>query len=83
MSASTELLVRASVRGAQQNEIASSGCSPTPGRAGPTRRDEVIRAVELARAADDHDALLIVVGTRGEGLRVAILRLIEPSVSHG
>ena len=40
-------------------------------------------AVELARAVEEHDALLIVVGTRGEGLRVAILRLIEPSVSHG
>lgn len=38
--------------------------------------------MELARAAEDHDALLIVVGTRGEGLRAAILRLIEPSVSH-
>jgi nucleotide-binding universal stress UspA family protein len=33
-------------------------------------------AVELARSAEEHDALLIVVGTRGEGLRVAILRLI-------
>jgi nucleotide-binding universal stress UspA family protein len=40
-------------------------------------------AVELARAAEEHEALLIVVGTRGEGLRVAITRLIEPSVSHG
>jgi nucleotide-binding universal stress UspA family protein len=40
-------------------------------------------AVELARAAEEHEALLIVVGTRGEGLRVAIPRLIEPSVSHG
>jgi nucleotide-binding universal stress UspA family protein len=39
-------------------------------------------ATELARAADERDALLIVVGTRGEGLRVAIPRLIEPSVSH-
>lgn len=37
---------------------------------------------ELCRAADEHDALLIVVGTRGEGLRVVIPRLIEPSVSH-
>jgi nucleotide-binding universal stress UspA family protein len=41
-------------------------------------------AVELAQAAEEHQALLIVVGTRGEGLRVAITRLmlIEPSVSH-
>lgn len=39
--------------------------------------------VELARAAEEHEALLIVVGTRGEGLRVVIPRLIEPSVSHG
>jgi len=40
-------------------------------------------AAELALAAEEHDALLIVVGTRGEGLRVVIPRLIEPSVSHG
>ena len=40
-------------------------------------------AAELARAAEEQDALLIVVGTRGEGLRTALLRLIEPSVSHG
>jgi nucleotide-binding universal stress UspA family protein len=40
-------------------------------------------AIELAKAAEEQDALLIVVGTRGEGLRTAVLRLIEPSVSHG
>jgi nucleotide-binding universal stress UspA family protein len=37
----------------------------------------------LARAADEHDALLIVVGTRGEGPRRALARLADPSVSHG
>jgi nucleotide-binding universal stress UspA family protein len=46
-----------------------------------TRRGDP--AVELARAAEEHDALLIVVGTRGEGMRMALPRLIEPSVSHG
>lgn len=45
-----------------------------------TRRGDP--AVELARAAEEHDALLIVVGTRGEGMRMALPRLIEPSVSH-
>jgi nucleotide-binding universal stress UspA family protein len=40
-------------------------------------------AAELAQAAEEHDALLIVVGTRGEGLRLVIPRLVEPSVSHG
>jgi nucleotide-binding universal stress UspA family protein len=40
-------------------------------------------ACELARAAAEHDALLIVVGTRGEGLKRALARLIDPSVSHG
>ncbi|WP_219416927.1 universal stress protein [Pseudonocardia nigra] len=40
-------------------------------------------ACELARAAAEHDALLIVVGTRGEGLRRALARLVDPSVSHG
>lgn len=39
-------------------------------------------ADELCRAADEQDALLIVVGTRGEGLRVVVPRLLEPSVSH-
>lgn len=37
----------------------------------------------LARAADEHDALMIVVGSRGEGLRRALARLAGPSVSHG
>jgi nucleotide-binding universal stress UspA family protein len=37
----------------------------------------------LAAAAEKHDALLIIVGTRGEGLPLALSRLIEPSVSHG
>jgi nucleotide-binding universal stress UspA family protein len=37
----------------------------------------------LAGAAREHDALMIVVGTRGEGLRRALARLADPSVSHG
>jgi nucleotide-binding universal stress UspA family protein len=45
-----------------------------------TRRGDP--ADELCRAADEHDALLIVVGTRGEGLRTVVSRLLEPSVSH-
>lgn len=45
-----------------------------------TRRGDP--AAELCRAADEHDALLIVVGTRGEGLRTVVSRLLEPSVSH-
>jgi nucleotide-binding universal stress UspA family protein len=45
-----------------------------------TRRGDP--ADELCRAADEQDALLIVVGTRGEGLRVVVPRLLEPSVSH-
>jgi nucleotide-binding universal stress UspA family protein len=40
-------------------------------------------ASELAQRAEEHDALLIIVGSRGEGLRTALSRLIEPSVSHG
>lgn len=40
-------------------------------------------ATELARAAAEHDALLIVVGSRGEGFRRALARLVDPSVSHG
>lgn len=40
-------------------------------------------ATELAQAAAEHDALLIVVGTRGEGFRRALARLLDPSVSHG
>lgn len=39
-------------------------------------------ADELRNAAEEHDALLIVVGTRGEGLRTVVSRLLEPSVSH-
>jgi nucleotide-binding universal stress UspA family protein len=40
-------------------------------------------ASELAKVAEEHDALLIIVGSRGEGLRTALSRLIQPSVSHG
>lgn len=36
----------------------------------------------LCSAADEHDALLIVVGSRGEGLRRALGRLMDPSISH-
>jgi nucleotide-binding universal stress UspA family protein len=36
----------------------------------------------LATAAEEHDALMIIVGTRGEGLRAALSRLSKPSVSH-
>jgi nucleotide-binding universal stress UspA family protein len=45
-----------------------------------TRRG--VPADELRSAAEEHDALLIVVGTRGEGLRTVVSRLLEPSVSH-
>jgi nucleotide-binding universal stress UspA family protein len=37
----------------------------------------------LAIAADEREALLIVVGTRGEGMRAALERLLSRSVSHG
>jgi nucleotide-binding universal stress UspA family protein len=37
----------------------------------------------LCTAAAEHDALLIVVGSRGEGLRRALGRLMDPSISHG
>jgi nucleotide-binding universal stress UspA family protein len=40
-------------------------------------------AAVLAATAEEHDALLIIVGTRGEGLRVMLPRLTKPSVSHG
>ena len=40
-------------------------------------------ASELAKAAAERRALMIVLGTRGEGLWQALSRLIEPSVSHG
>ncbi|WP_433290441.1 universal stress protein [Pseudonocardia sp. CA-142604] len=43
-------------------------------------RGNPVRA--LAAAADEHDALMIVVGTRGEGLRATLARLVQPSVSH-
>lgn len=46
-----------------------------------TRRGDP--AVELVRAADEHGASMIVVGTRGEGLHAVLPRLFEPSVSHG
>ena len=39
-------------------------------------------AKALATAADEHDALMIVIGTRGEGFRATLSRLIQPSVSH-
>jgi nucleotide-binding universal stress UspA family protein len=37
----------------------------------------------LCTAAEEHEALLIVVGSRGEGLRRALGRLVDPSISHG
>jgi nucleotide-binding universal stress UspA family protein len=37
----------------------------------------------LCTAADERDALLIVVGSRGEGLRRALGRVMDPSISHG
>jgi nucleotide-binding universal stress UspA family protein len=40
-------------------------------------------ARELAEAATERHALMIVLGTRGEGVGQALSRLIEPSVSHG
>jgi nucleotide-binding universal stress UspA family protein len=39
-------------------------------------------ASELAEVATERRALMIVLGTRGEGVRQALSRLIEPSVSH-
>jgi len=36
----------------------------------------------LISVADEHDALMIVVGSRGEGLHVFVERLISPSVAH-
>jgi nucleotide-binding universal stress UspA family protein len=38
--------------------------------------------VRALAAADEHNALMIVVGTRGEGLRAILSRLVQPSVSH-
>ncbi len=46
-----------------------------------TRHGDPVKV--LCTAADEHDALLIVVGTRGEGLRRALGRLMDPSISHG
>jgi nucleotide-binding universal stress UspA family protein len=46
-----------------------------------TRHGDPVKV--LCAAADEHDALLIVVGTRGEGLRRALGRLMDPSISHG
>jgi nucleotide-binding universal stress UspA family protein len=40
-------------------------------------------AAVLTRAADEHNTVMIVVGSRGEGVRRALARLIDPSVSHG
>jgi nucleotide-binding universal stress UspA family protein len=40
-------------------------------------------ATVLCTAAQEHDALLIVVGSRGEGPRRALARLLDPSISHG
>jgi len=37
----------------------------------------------LAKVADEHDALMIVVGTRGEGAGAVVQRLLRASVSHG
>jgi nucleotide-binding universal stress UspA family protein len=36
----------------------------------------------LMRVANEHEALMIVVGSRGEGLHVLVERLISPAVSH-
>jgi nucleotide-binding universal stress UspA family protein len=36
----------------------------------------------LMSVANEHDALMIVVGSRGEGLHVLVERLISPPVSH-
>jgi nucleotide-binding universal stress UspA family protein len=37
----------------------------------------------LARVADEHDALMIIVGTRGAGFGAALARLAGGSTSHG
>jgi len=44
------------------------------GRGDPARR--------LIQLAEQHDALMIIVGSRGEGIRAALGRIIEPAVSH-
>jgi nucleotide-binding universal stress UspA family protein len=51
------------------------GWSYVAGRGDPVRL--------LTQRADEHDAMMIVVGTRGEGLRGAVHRLLGPSISHG
>ena len=40
-------------------------------------------AAVLTRAADEYYSLMIVVGSRGEGLSRGLARLADPSVSHG
>ncbi len=50
------------------------GWSYLAGRGDPARL--------LMSVADDHDALMIVVGSKGEGLHVLVERLISPAVSH-
>jgi nucleotide-binding universal stress UspA family protein len=39
-------------------------------------------AMALRRSAEEHDALMIVVGSRGEGPGAMAQRILEPSVSH-
>lgn len=39
-------------------------------------------ALVLRRVADECDALMFVVGSRGEGVSTVLSRLLEPSVSH-
>jgi nucleotide-binding universal stress UspA family protein len=39
-------------------------------------------ATFLVAVADEHDAIMIIVGSRGEGWRVSLERLLSPSVSH-
>lgn len=36
----------------------------------------------LMNVADEHDALMIIVGSRGEGWRLILERLLDPPVSH-
>lgn len=44
------------------------------GRGDPARR--------LIRVAEENDALMIIVGSHGEGIRASLGRLVEPAVSH-
>lgn len=39
-------------------------------------------ALRLNQVAKEHDALMVIVGSRGEGVRASLGRLIEPAVSH-